>query len=155
MRCCCLQSGYQSNSVLEMWLRVLNAYYNLRAMPLPCHSRIKNEKEKWSLLSLLSQVLSLKMCLHTDLLQHCNLIQSAEAEGKHTEKESELHSREEKESNRGEEVGISAPVSTTGILGLIIQMWMLLLENTRSRAEALSSALDHKQNIAQSPGRHI
>lgn len=31
-----------------------------------------------------------------------------------------------------EEVGIFAPVSTTGILGLIIQMWMLLLENTRS-----------------------
>lgn len=39
-----------------------------------------------------------------------------------------------------------APVSTTGILGVIIQMWMLLLENTRSRVEALSSTVDETQN---------
>lgn len=50
---------------------------------------------------------------------------------------------------KGEEVGLFAPVSTTGILGLIIQMWMLLLENTRSRVEALSSTLDQKQKSIQ------
>lgn len=43
----------------------------------------------------------------------------------------------------GEEVaGMFAPVSTTGILGLIIQMSMLLLENTRSRVEAIASTID-------------
>ena len=46
-----------------------------------------------------------------------------------------------------EEVGFFAPVSTTGILGLIIQMWMLLLENTRSRVEALSSTWDQRQTL--------
>ena len=46
-----------------------------------------------------------------------------------------------------EEVGLFAPVSTTGILGLIIQMWMLLLENTRSRVEASSSTWDQRQTL--------
>lgn len=50
--------------------------------------------------------------------------------------------------DRGEKTGLrevvrpDAPVSTTGILGLIIQMWMLLLENTRSRVEAIASTID-------------
>lgn len=41
-----------------------------------------------------------------------------------------------------------APISTTGILGLIIQMWMLLLENTRSRVDALSPAQERKLKSA-------
>lgn len=46
--------------------------------------------------------------------------------------------RKERREDGGEEVaGTFAPVSTTGILGLIIQMSMLLLENTRSWVEAI------------------
>lgn len=69
--------------------------------------------------------------------------------GMQADEEEELQSREEREEGMEgkEEVGLFAPVSTTGILGLIIQMWMLLLENTRSRVEALSSTWDQRQTL--------
>lgn len=46
--------------------------------------------------------------------------------------------RKKRKEKKEEEDSLYAPISTTGILGLIIQMWMLLLENTRSRVDALS-----------------
>lgn len=52
--------------------------------------------------------------------------------------------KERKERKEEEEDSLYAPISTTGILGLIIQMWMLLLENTRSRVDALSPAQEPK-----------
>ena len=77
-------------------------------------------------------------------------------------KQNGLHQKEEEEEERerngewmgGGGVGLVAPVSTTGILGLIIQMWMLLLENTRSRVEALSSTVDQKQSSVLGPNRY-
>lgn len=45
-----------------------------------------------------------------------------------------------------EEESLSAPISTTGILGLIIQMWMLLLENTRSRVDASPTETENCNN---------
>lgn len=53
--------------------------------------------------------------------------------------------RKKRKEKKEEEDSLYAPISTTGILGLIIQMWMLLLENTRSRVDALSPK---KQKIA-------
>lgn len=52
-----------------------------------------------------------------------------------------------------EEDSLYAPISTTGILGLIIQMWMLLLENTRSRVDALSPAQEPKLKSATAKKR--
>lgn len=56
--------------------------------------------------------------------------------------------KERKERKEEEEDSLYAPISTTGILGLIIQMWMLLLENTRSRVDALSPAQERKLKSA-------
>lgn len=66
----------------------------------------------------------------------------------------ERKEREEEE----EEDSLYAPISTTGILGLIIQMWMLLLENTRSRVDALSPAQERRLKSAtaeREADRHV
>lgn len=54
--------------------------------------------------------------------------------------------RKERKEKMEEEDSLYAPISTTGILGLIIQMWMLLLENTRSRVDALSPKTEDCNN---------
>ncbi|TNN83671.1 hypothetical protein EYF80_006189 [Liparis tanakae] len=103
-----------------------------------------------------------KMCLHaqTSSLHRCHPIHSAGAEGTCPQKNINYKNnrRSELPELRGErwsDLGLFAPVSTTGILGLIIQMWMLLLENTRSREEALSSTVDPKaelRSVRHEPG---
>lgn len=63
-------------------------------------------------------------------------------------KRSRAGRRKERKERKEEEDSLYAPISTTGILGLIIQMWMLLLENTRSRVDALSPAQERKLKSA-------